>query len=483
MSFQRSLAKYKRLYDENIVWKLLRAKNSPLIFAFIERLFSDGQNEVPYNQARILLDAELTNNLWEADTTAATYINQWVRDGWLREMDNNISKTDACEIALRFCHGLDERSMGTSASHLRIVQEAVKELVIALSTNPDDKINLLMQQKQQLEKEIAAIQAGEIVLLSEQEQRERLREIYQLASVLTGDFRRVEDEIRQLDQDIRIKMIESDSSRGDVLLAIMEQESLLAQSDAGSAFEGFFQLLCDPNRSTEFKEQLRTILQQLPSTYLATHQQKFLFRLVYDLNRESERIFQIRRKTEESLRTYIENDAVLENRAVDRLLMQLERLAINFSANEINLKQATDLILPSGNIQINSPSSVFLKEPQMTIEMENITEHTNSATPSSAILTLLDTVQIKEVAAKIYDNLITFGPMTIAELIDKNPVTFGLEELVAYLRVAKHIQSTDLNDKETVIILDKQGCYLNVSIPKYLLSASLFPDNIEELTL
>lgn len=185
MNFQSSLAKYKRLYDENMAWKLLRAKNSPLIFAFIVQLFSDGQNEVPYSQARILLDAELTNNNWEADTTAATYINQWVRDGWLREMDNNVTKTDACEIALRFCNGLEERGMGTSASHLRIVQEAVKELVIALSTNPDDKIDLLMQQKHQLEQEIVAIQSGEIVLLSEQEQRERLREIYQLASVLT----------------------------------------------------------------------------------------------------------------------------------------------------------------------------------------------------------------------------------------------------------------------------------------------------------
>lgn len=483
MNFSHSLAKYRRLYEENKVWKLLRATTAPLILAFIEQVFSSGQNEISYSQARILLDAELEKNHWYADTPAAIYINQWVKDGWLREMDNKLTKTDTCEIALRFCQSFDERNINTSASHLRIVQEAVRELVIALNENPEERIALLNQRKAELEKEITNIQTKGINTLSDQQRRERLREIYQLASVLTNDFRYVEDEIRRLDQEIRIKMIEKDNNRGEVLQATMDQEALLAQSDAGSAFESFFQLLCDSNRSTEFKEQLDIILNQISDNYLQPRQRKFLKRLLQELTQESEHIFQIRRRTEENLKTYIKSGAAQEKRTVDRLITQLEQLAVNFSKNNINLKQATHLILPTGNIEINSPDSICLKEPIAAIQITDITEHTNSAIPSETVLTLLDTIQIKEVADSIYHNLCTFGPLTIAGLVEKKPINFGLEELVAYLRIAQHIQATDLNEKESIIIQDKQGIQIKATLPKYLLSASLFPDNLEELSL
>ena len=483
MNFSHSLAKYRRLYKENKVWKLLRATTAPLILAFIEQVFSSGQNEISYSQARILLDAELEKNHWYADTPAAIYINQWVKDGWLREMDNKLTKTDTCEIALRFCQSFDERNINTSASHLRIVQEAVRELVIALNENPEERIALLNQRKAELEKEITIIQTKGINTLSDQQRRERLREIYQLASVLTNDFRYVEDEIRRLDQEIRIKMIEKDNNRGEVLQATMDQEALLAQSDAGSAFESFFQLLCDSNRSTEFKEQLDIILNQISDNYLQPRQRKFLKRLLQELTQESEHIFQIRRRTEENLKTYIKSGAAQEKRTVDRLITQLEQLAVNFSKNNINLKQATHLILPTGNIEINSPDSICLKEPIAAIQITDITEHTNSVVPSETVLTLLDTIQIKEVADSIYHNLCTFGPLTIAGLVEKKPINFGLEELVAYLRIAQHIQATDLNEKESIIIQDKQGIQIKATLPKYLLSASLFPDNLEELSL
>ncbi|MBI0158441.1 MULTISPECIES: DUF3375 domain-containing protein [unclassified Snodgrassella] len=483
MNFSHSLAKYRRLYKENKVWKLLRATTAPLILAFIEQVFSSGQNEISYSQARILLDAELEKEQWYADTPAAIYINQWVKDGWLREMDNKLTKTDTCEIALRFCQSFDERNINTSASHLRIVQEAVRELVIALNENPEERIALLNQRKAELEKEITNIQTKGINTLSDQQRRERLREIYQLASVLTNDFRYVEDEIRRLDQEIRIKMIEKDNNRGEVLQATMDQEALLAQSDAGSAFESFFQLLCDSNRSTEFKEQLDIILNQISDNYLQPRQRKFLKRLLQELTQESEHIFQIRRRTEENLKTYIKSGAAQEKRTVDRLITQLEQLAVNFSKNNINLKKATRLILPTGNIEINSPDSICLKEPIAAIQITDITEHTNSVVPSETVLTLLDTIQIKEVADSIYHNLCTFGPLTIAGLVEKKPINFGLEELVAYLRIAQHIQATDLNEKESIIIQDKQGIQIKATLPKYLLSASFFPDNLEELSL
>lgn len=73
--------------------------------------------------------------------------------------------------------------------------------------------------------------------------------------------------------------------------------------------------------------------------------------------------------------------------------------------------------------------------------------------------------------------------MTIAAIANLNPLQAGLEELVAYLRVAKSIKAIALEKKERVEICDKQGVFLQASIPSFLLSADLFPDDINELIL
>ncbi|MDD4913881.1 MAG: DUF3375 domain-containing protein [Methylococcales bacterium] len=486
MNFQGLQAKYRRLFLESAAWKLLRADNAPVILAFIADLFSD-ESEVAFSRARIALDAELERcrelGVWETETGAGAYLNQWIRSGWLREMDDKLTKTDAGEIALRFCHGLDQRSTGTTASHLRIVQEAVRDLAVAILPNADERIALLEQKKAELQREIDALKAGVVTQLSEAQQRERIREIYQLASVLTGDFRRVEDEIRELDQNIRIQMIEGGARRGDILLSVMEKEAVLAKTDAGSAFEGFFQLLCDQNRSAEFKDQLRSILSRPVAEQLTPQQHQFLGRLMRELSNESERVFHIRRRTQEGLRAYIESGAAQENRAVDQLLHQLERIAVDLKDAGLDAKIATGLSLPVGPVKISSPDALGLRAADEKLDTSDVEQQINSRIPNLAMLDCLDAVQMQEVALRTRDTLFKHGPMTIAAIAARQPMKSGLEELVAYLRVARSVGAATLDERERVEIWDRQGVRLQAAIPKYLLSADMFPDNLEEMVI
>ncbi len=486
MNFQGLQAKYRRLYNESITWKLLRADNAPLILAFFKSLFAE-DNEVLYSRARIALETELIRcrelGIWETETNAAAYINQWINSGWLREMDDMLSKTDHSEMALRFCQGLDERTSGTTASHLRIVQEAVRDFAVAISANADDRISLLEHKKAEIQLEIDNLQAGIISELTDAEQRERIKEIYQLASVLTGDFRRVEDETRQLDKALRIKIIEDESSRGDVLISLMDNETALAKSEAGSAFESFFQLLCDQNRSMEFREQLRSILSHVAAQQLTATQQRYLGQLMRVLSSESERVFKIRRRTEEDLRTYIESGAAMENRAVNKLLSKLKRVAVHLRETNCELKTLTPLSIPVSAISIVSPEAWRLKAPDEKLDTRDITESINSREPNTDVLDSLDTVQLQEIAMSTLVTLQKHGPMTIASLTKINNLQSGLEELVAYLRVAKAINATIVDNKELVTVTDKHGAQINVSIPVFLLSAELFPTNIDQLEL
>ena len=486
MSFQGLQAKYRRLYHEKAAWRLLRAENAPHILAFLSTLFAE-ESDIPYGRARIILETEIERSrelgIWSTATSAGSYLNQWIRSGWLREMDDHLTKTDASETALRFCRQLDDRASGMTASHLRIVQEAVRDFAAAISANSDDRLSLLENKKADIQQEIDAIHSGDMPVLSEMEQKERIKEIYQLASVLTGDFRHVEDEIRQMAKALRVEMIQGDATRGNILTSLMEKEALLAETDAGSAFENFFQLLCDQNRSLELREQLRNILQNQAAQYLTTSQHQFLSQLMRELNRESERVFKVRRRTEEGLRAYIESGAATENRTVNLLLAKLEKLAVSLRDAGCALNTPTALHLPIGAITVSSPESLRLKSPDDKLDTRGVQTHINSREPSDSVLACLEVVQVRQLAQNIRSALIEYGAMTIATLIEKIPLSLGIEELVAHIRIAKAIGALDLDKKEEVLVADKQGITLKASIPTFLLSAELFPDDISELTI
>lgn len=486
MNFLGLQAQYKRLAEDNATWKLLKATNANFILAFIKNLFTD-ENELSFGRARVVLDSELQHcrelGIWETETNASTYLNHWIKEGWLREMDDLLTKTDASDKAIRFCSGLDQRSVGTTASHLRIVQEAVRDFAVAISQNKKERLDLLEYKKTEIQQEIDALNAGVFNELTIAEQRERIQGIYQLASALTGDFRHVEDQIRELDQELRVQVIEGSNHRGKVLSSVLEKETLLAKTDAGSAFEGFFQLLCDQNRTTELRDQLRSILSKPIAKQLTNSQYQFLSQLIRELSRESDRVFQVRRRTEESLRAYIENNTGIENRAVDKLIGQLERKAVNLKEAGINTMSLTKLYLPTGLARITSPISMRLKQPDEKLDTTGVVEITNSHKPNSLMLNSLNTVQIKQVALKVRDYIRSNGSMTIASVAKEKPMTSGLEELVAYLRIAKAIGATILTEKEVVDVIDKQGIRLKALIPTYLLSVEQFPDDMDKLII
>jgi len=486
MSFQEKQARFKRLNKEDPTWSLLRAKNSPHILAFVADLFST-QNEIPVGRAKAALEAELKNGtltgVWETNSKATTYLRNWIDAGWLRELDDTLSKTNACEVALRFCRSLDHKDSSITASHLRTVQEAVSRLAIAVNPNPEEKIEMLEVKLKAIQNEIDDLLAGNVKPVSDGEVRDGLREIYQLASVLTGDFRLIEDEIRQLEKDLRVQMIKEGASKGNVLRALIDKEALVSETDAGQAFEGFFQLIMDNNLSDELREQIKLILSHPSSKSITKEQRIFLNYMVRELSKETTRIIKVRRRMEESLRYFIDSGAHLENQAVNHLLQELEQVAVHFKDTNLSLSQSLNIVLDSGNITVKSLDGIKLRVPEDKIDTSDVVEVINSYEPSTKMLGYLNAVQIKKVASNMKNNLIKHGPMTISELANHEPIKQGLEELVALIRVAKSVNATELPDTEDIIFIDRNGDKVKAKIPKLLVSVKQFPDELGELEL
>lgn len=484
MSLYEKQARYRRLHGEQAAWRLLRADSAPIILAFLDDLFSE--QEVSYSKARVALEAELPawQETYGMQDNANVHLRNWIHAGWLREHDDRLTCTDAFEQALRFVHGLEQRDSSATASHLRIVQDAVRDLSVALSPNPEERLRVLEGRVDELNEEIRLLKAGVMPELSSAEQRERIRGVYQLASVLTGDFRRLEDEIRLLDQTLRVQMIESEGSRGPVLKALLDHEEVLLQTDAGQAFDGFFRLLCDEHRSVEFREQLKSILERPAAHQHLNHEEvHFLAHLVRELSGESQRVISVRRRTQESLRAFIESGTQQERRAVERVLRQLEKLAVTFKDQEVGLRTPLTVYLPSGSFTVRSPSSIRLRLPGERLDTGQVVAHTNKSSVSDTMLESLEMVKILEVATSLRVLLDANGPMTVGQLLERRPILGGLEELVAHVRIAKAVDAITLEGREQVLVSDRNGQQILANIPQLLLSADQFPEDLETLTL
>ena len=65
--------------------------------------------------------------------------------------------------------------------------------------------------------------------------------------------------------------------------------------------------------------------------------------------------------------------------------------------------------------------------------------------------------------------------MSLANISSYLPIQSGLEELVAFIRIAKAVQATDMGQTEPIQVTDKLGNQLQATIPKLILSTDHFP--------
>lgn len=156
---------------------------------------------------------------------------------------------------------------------------------------------------------------------------------------------------------------------------------------------------------------------------------------------------------------------------------------MTFKDQEVGLRTPLAVYLPSGSFTVRSPSSIRLRLPGERLDTSKVVAHTNSSSASDTMLESLETVKILEVATGLRVLLDANGPMTVGQLLWHRPIQGGLEELVAHIRIAKAVDAITLEDREQVLVRDRDGQQILASIPQLLLSADQFPEDLEMLAL
>ncbi len=478
MNFINDFSALTSLLDKNRTWKLLRSDNAPLVMAFLKNLFSD-EREVSYEKAR----AELKECFQDIKTAFGTelsnrqssdYLRYWMEQGWIIEMDGFVTMTDAAQKAIDFTQMLESRVVSTSATHLQILQNEVKQLFIDVSTDKKVRIGTLLKQKRELDSRIESVKMGGGSFLTPAEQREKMRTIYELAERLPADFRKVEEETREIDRNTRIRMIEHFASKGQVLEKVLEEERKQRLTEYGTAYDGFFRMICNTADLNTFKYQIEELLKHKVASHLKPGERFFLRDLTGILVAECERVRKVRARIDENIRFYLENTDFAENRAVDRLLTQLEQIAVKLKEAPINLRtEKMNFQIDSGSVDVDSIDAYTLRSPDEIADFSDIRDNTESGSLSQGVLNSLDTVRMSEVRDNIRRTLGRASVLSVAEIIRRNKIHYGLSEVVAYVRAAHEFGAEYSDEKDVVEVADykKKGKLLKITIPRQLVSS------------
>lgn len=472
--------------------KMLTANTSTFVLAFLSDVFSE-RSEVEYHEFLRRLDAVIQDQRFnepagsseEVEGSARRYYDYWIGNSWIREMDGMVIKTEAFELASRFAISLENRTSGVTSNHLQLVHNTIKDYSSKLNSTPEERIAYLESQIVGLKSEVSALRRGEFTPMSDLKRREGIQEIYQQAELLTRDFRYLEDETIRIDREMRREMAIADSSRTDVLSTVMNLEDEIFSTDAGSSFTEFDALLRDTQRQEEINTLLMTILSEPASAqHLTAEQTRYLSRFVRELNKESGRIRDVRKKTSERLRDHITRHKDADLGAIGEVLSQVERTAISIHENIGNEVSKTYCPVPVISaclrVKTRDPFKLHTLKTPMSPEIET---HATSSELSGAALAAMNTLQARRVAERVRELLRTTGrSMTLGEIAEAQPLTSGVEELIALVRIARASSALESQSRERVTFTE-DGKTKSADLPLFSLHASGFPNRIEDMNL
>lgn len=188
--------------NQHPAWILLATRRAPLVLSCLKTLFEKSHDGIPLEEAIQSLSSILIEHVSQEQydinqdnpfLQASRELREWIKRRLIVERDGRIFATDALEVAITFVESLDNRFMTSTASRLSTVQREIENLETRLNPNPANRVATLRHRISELERELQEAEAGHIEVLETHQAVEHIREVYNLASSLRADFRRVED--------------------------------------------------------------------------------------------------------------------------------------------------------------------------------------------------------------------------------------------------------------------------------------------------
>ncbi|QEI12117.1 DUF3375 domain-containing protein [Cellvibrio japonicus] len=478
--------RYIAFRHQNPAWQLLASRRAPLVLGCLQSLFDIASDGIAVEDALQTLAQMLVTYASqeeygiEPDNTqlqAGRELREWIKRGLVIERENRLYATDALQTAIGFVESLDSRIMTSTASRLSVVQREIENLEVALNPNPASRMASLRRRIQALERELAEAEAGKVPVLDEAQAVEGIREVFNLATGLRADFRRVEDSWREADRELRQSIISEQYHRGEIVDRLLQGHENLLNTPEGRVFEGFQQQLQQRVELDHMKERLRTILRHpAANEALNRNQRRDLQWLVMRLVKESQAVFQARARSERDVKGFLKTGLAAEHHRVGNLLSEIMNVALSLDWQRQSVRRMPTPLPPVGIALSGLPLIERLR-------FKSLDEDAAGELDLNTVNADLDQIDDDFWAAfdgldrqaLIQDTLATLAkagkPMTIAELASALPPVQDLETLALWLGMAREAGiAVEDGEPEVFELLDEQAQRWRFRVPRTGLS-------------
>jgi hypothetical protein len=449
-------------------WLLLASRNGPVTASCLKTLMEAHPGGVDFEDATEILAetfAEFSHDPeFEFDDDhaldARRELRKWMKLGLIVERDGQILATDALQRTFQFLESLEDRAMTSTASRLATVQRAIESLEAQLTSNQDRREKSLVEKIRLLEAELEAVRAGDFEPLSGAKAEEGIREVYQLATSLRADFRRVEDSYREADRTLRQRIIGHQQNRGEIVDKLLDVHDHLLKTAEGQVFDSFYQQLVKSAELEQMKQRLRSILDNKASDQALKRKQKTDLRLLVSrLNQETERVIQARARSERDVRSFLKSGLADEQVRVGAILQDIFAAAMNVDWNSQKVRRSPSPLPPIAVSCPNLPlTERFLVKQVGSDASEDLDFTVDEADPENMddefwhSWQALDRAELFESTMAQLKN--SNRPLTIGELAAALPPTHDLETLAFWLAMAREAGIEIDGQRETIVLTD-----------------------------
>ncbi len=446
------------LRERHAGWRLLQADHAPMIASFFQRCFITPN-------VRAMAESELVGKLEDHlaglrevlgedsyPRQALAYLKDWSDDrrAWLRRYyttgsdEAHYDLTPAAEGAVRWLAGLEQPQFVGAESRLMTVFDLLKQIVRGTETDPAARIAELTARRDEIDAEIERVRAGELALMDDTRLKERFLQMADTARALLADFRQVEHNFRQLDRQVRERITWFEGGKGEVLEEVFGEHDAISDSDQGRSFRAFWDFLMSPSRQEQLGELLERIFELEAVVELKPDRR--LKRIHHDWLEAGEVTQRTVARLSEQLRRFLDDQAWLENRRIMELIRDLERKAVAVRDNPPQqLGMSLDMPTPELNLTMDRP--LFSPPVRPSIDTDAVLADDQLIDTDA----LFEQVHVDRQAleAGIRRALQDRDQISLAELIDAEPLDQGLAELVTYLAIAAEQSAALIDESQT----------------------------------
>jgi len=453
MKAGKAIATYHRMRTQPL-WRLLASDNGPTVIGLLQSHLYESERSLPASimYERIGRDLEtLRSQGGDFPQTAQAYIANWLTEGFLERRfppgvtEEEYELSTAAVQAIRFVSSIAQPHSAATESRLALVMQALVKLAEDTDEDKSRRIDLLLAERGRIDREIEAIQKGQMRVLPHAAALERTREIISLADDLTGDFRRVRDQFDHLNRDLRERLMDDEGNRGEVLASLFAGIDLISESDAGRTFSAFWRLLTDPEQSAAFEQALDNVMSRSFVANLDIKDRRFLLRLTRSLLEQGGAVHEVLQTFARSLKHFVQSREYLEQRRLNQLLNDAQRAALALK-DEVKAAEALQYTLELTSCRLRSLSQWVLHDPSLQALPKGMQTGDASSMDLQSIgeLVAQSEIDFRTLKANIRDMLETRSQISIRDVLEQYPAVQGLGSVVGLIALgSRHGIKTD----------------------------------------